>query len=179
MVGPMQQRAALLLLGLVGSGVSAQSTSTVTIVAPAAVTSHQPIPPGQVASLSFTLRNDGATPETADLVGALESSDAVLQQYQFTSMAPDRCRAPVHDASGVFSTLSFVVGPLAADETLTCTYQITRSAVGDSGRTATTMGAVLSSNGVSGSNVDGDVNAASNVGVRNPARSVRPSIVRV
>jgi hypothetical protein len=128
MVLLQHQRMSLVFLAMVSLSASAQTTSSVTIVAPAAATALQPIAPGQSGSLSFTLRNDGGTPESADVVGALESADAVLQQYQITSSVPDRCGAPIHDVSGVLSRLSFTVGPLAANETLTCNYQVTRSA---------------------------------------------------
>jgi hypothetical protein len=98
------------------------------IAADHAIAPGATIAAGEPGSIGFTLHNDSASGGMASFGGYLESRAEAFGDYTFVATDPLRCPAPIVETGlADLPRAAFVVGPIAANASLTCSYRITRS----------------------------------------------------
>lgn len=123
-----------ILRALVGLGAlllaplaSAQTSIAYRLSFPEELARIQFIAPGQVGDFAFTVTSESATSGNARISGRFDSQAVTLTEYVFSSDNPTRCALPQIPAPSYSMYISFVVGPVAPGETLTCRYRVARS----------------------------------------------------
>jgi hypothetical protein len=85
------------------------------------------IAPGAGATLAMDVRNTSMIPGTSQIHGTYFAAPGALAEYTFVSQSDARCAAPALPL-GTTGPLRFTIGPLAAGESLRCTWRVTRQA---------------------------------------------------
>jgi hypothetical protein len=123
----MTLRALLLAVAFVALPAQAQDAGYI-ITAPAYRFHDLSVLPGQSTTLNFSVTQSGTVVASALVAGYLYSREAAVPGYVFTSSDPVRCAVPTLQPTAYGPAFAFPIGPLAAGESLNCSYQVTRSA---------------------------------------------------
>ncbi len=106
---------------------NAQTSIAYLLSIPPDVARSQVVAPGQAGDFAFAVTSTDSSSGTALVSGMFESATAVLNEYTFVAADPARCALPQLQTPSILERIVFSAGPLAAGESLTCRYRVTRS----------------------------------------------------